>query len=211
MLIFEDKANIMYKKRDVLKGIEKMSNINPDIKTVMFAEEQIKDAVKRVAAEITKDFDTYSNSGKKLMLVCILKGSLIFMADLIREIDLPLTVDFMKASSYGSGTKSSGMVNVSLDLKYDNLKDYNVIVVEDIIDSGNTLAFLLGYIKDKGANSVKLCSLLDKPSRRTVDINVDYCGMQIPDEFVVGYGLDFDERYRNLPYIGVLKPEVYEN
>lgn len=185
--------------------------MNRDLEKIMFTNEQIQETVKRIAAEITKDFSTYSNSGKKLMLVGILKGSAVFMADLMREIDLPLTIDFMKASSYGSGTKSSGMVNVTLDLKYENLSDYNVVVVEDIIDSGNTLAFLLGYIKDKGANSVKLCALLDKPSRRTVNIDIDYRGMSIPDEFVVGYGLDYDEKYRNLPYIGVLKPEVYSD
>lgn len=185
--------------------------INPDVEKVLFTEQEIQQAVRRIAAEITKDFSTYSNSGKKLMLVGILKGSVVFMADLMREIDLPLTIDFMKASSYGSGTKSSGMVNVSLDLKYDNLSDYNVVVIEDILDTGNTLSFLLGYIKDKGAADVKLCALLDKPSRRTCDIDVDYCGMQIPDEFVVGYGLDYDEKYRNLPYIGVLKPEIYSD
>ena len=183
--------------------------INSDIKEVLYSEEEIKKIVKRLADQITDDYSSYSNSGKKLMLVCILKGSLIFMSDLMREIDLPLVVDFMKASSYGSGTKSSGMVHVTLDLKYESLKDYNVIVVEDIVDTGNTLAFLLGYIKDKGANSVKLCTLLDKPSRRTCNVNVDYKGAAIPDEFVVGYGLDFDEKYRNLPYIGILKPEVY--
>lgn len=183
--------------------------INPDVKKILFNEEEIKQAVKRIAKEITNDFNTYAQSDKKLMMVCILKGSLIFMSDLIREIDMPLITEFMKASSYGSGTMSSGMVNVTLDLKYEDLSDYNVVVVEDILDTGKTLQFLLGYIKDKGANSVKLCALLDKPDRRTEKIEVDYKGMTIPDEFVVGYGLDYDEKYRNLPYIGILKPEVY--
>ena len=181
-------------------------SMNQDIEKVLFTKEQIEQMVKKIADEIEKDF---KDSDKKLMMVCILKGSLVFMADLIREIDLPIEIEFMQASSYGSGTKSSGMVNVNLDLKYEDLSNYNVVVVEDILDTGRTLSFLLGYIKDKGANSVKLCALLDKPDRRTCKIDIDYKGAQIPDEFVVGYGLDYDEKYRNLSYIGILKPEVY--
>ena len=181
-------------------------SMNQDIEKVLFTKEQIEQMVKKIADEIEKDF---KDSDKKLMMVCILKGSLVFMADLIREIESPLEIEFMQASSYGSGTKSSGMVNVNLDLKYEDLSNYNVVVVEDILDTGRTLSFLLGYIKDKGANSVKLCALLDKPDRRTCKIDIDYKGAQIPDEFVVGYGLDYDEKYRNLSYIGILKPEVY--
>ena len=185
-----------------------MYNIENDVKRILITEQQIKDAVKRIAQEITDD---HKDSGKELMLVCILKGSLPFTADLLKELRMPCILEFMKVSSYGSGTVSTGQVKVKYDLSYETLEDYDVVVVEDIIDTGHTLSNLLVHLKGRHANSVKLCALVDKPDRRLVDVKVDYCGYTIPDEFVIGYGLDFNEKYRNLPYIGVLKEEVYKN
>ena len=184
-----------------------MYNIENDVKKVLITEQQIKDAVKRIAEEITND---HKDSEKELLLVCILKGSLPFTADLLKEIRIPCLLDFMKVSSYGSGTVSTGQVKVKYDLSYETLEEYDVVVIEDIIDTGHTLSNLLVHLKGRKANSVKLCALVDKPDRRVVDVNVDYCGYKIPDEFVIGYGLDYNEKYRNLPYIGVLKEEIYQ-
>ena len=181
--------------------------IEKDIAKVLVSEEQIKEALKRIAGEITRDFE---NSDKKLLILCILKGSLPFTADLLKEIRLPLVLDFMKVSSYGSGTYSTGQVKIQCDLSVETLEDYNVIVVEDIIDTGHTLSNLLVHLKNRNANSVKLCAMLDKPERRVTDVKADYLGFTVPEEFVVGYGLDYNEMYRNLPYIGVLKEEVYK-
>ena len=185
-----------------------MKTIENDVQRVLITEEQIQEAVKRSAGEIENDF---KDSDKKLLLICILKGSLLFMSDLMKQIKLPLDVDFMKVSSYGSGTTSTGQVKIRCDLDTDSLEEYNVIVVEDIVDTGHTLANLLIHLKDRGAQTVKLCTLLDKPSRRTIDVRIDYKGFTVENEFVIGYGLDFDEKYRNLPYVGVLKKEIYEN
>ena len=185
-----------------------MKTIENDVQRVLITEEQIQEAVKRIAGEIENDF---KDSDKKLLLICILKGSLLFMSDLMKQIKLPLDVDFMKVSSYGSGTSSTGQVKIRCDLDTDSLEEYNVIVVEDIVDTGHTLANLLIHLKDRGAQTVKLCTLLDKPSRRTIDVRIDYKGFTVENEFVIGYGLDFDEKYRNLPYVGVLKKEIYEN
>lgn len=185
-----------------------MYSIEKDVESILVSEEQIKEAVKRIANEITDDF---RDSDKQLLLVCVLKGSLMFISDLMKEIKLPAKIDFMKVSSYGSGTVSNGQVKIRYDLDTDSLDNYNVVVVEDIIDSGHTLANLLIHLKNRGANTVKLCALLDKPSRRVVDVKIDYCGFTIPDAFAIGYGLDYDEKYRNLPYIGILNPEVYSN
>lgn len=185
-----------------------MKTIENDVQRVLITEEQIQEAVKRIAGEIENDF---KDSDKKLLLICILKGSLLFMSDLMKQIKLPLDVDFMKVSSYGSGTTSTGQVKIRCDLDTDSLEEYNVIVVEDIVDTGHTLANLLIHLKDRGAQTVKLCTLLDKPSRRTIDVRIDYKGFTVENEFVIGYGLDFDEKYRNLPYVGVLKKEIYEN
>lgn len=185
-----------------------MKTIENDVQRVLISEEQIHEAVVRIAGEIENDF---KDSDKKLLLICILKGSLLFMSDLMKQIKLPLDVDFMKVSSYGSGTTSTGQVKIRCDLDTDSLEEYNVIVVEDIVDTGHTLANLLIHLKDRGAQTVKLCTLLDKPSRRTIDVKIDYKGFTIENEFVIGYGLDFDEKYRNLPYVGVLKKEMYEN
>ena len=147
-------------------------------------------------------------AGKEPVLISVLRGSFVFMADLTRKITLPCTVDFMSVSSYGAGTKSSGQVQITKDLS-DDIEGRDIIVVEDILDSGNTLSYLLEILKARKPASVKLCTLLDKPDRRVKDVHVDYSGFTIPDEFVVGYGLDYAEKYRNLPYIGILKPCVY--
>jgi hypoxanthine phosphoribosyltransferase len=141
--------------------------------------------------------------------VIILKGSLVFAADLIRSIELPMELEFMKVSSYGVGTKSSGEIKIHLDLNREHLENYNILIIEDIVDSGRTLQRLTQLLKNRNANNVKTCTLLDKPSRREVDFVPDYCGQVIEDEFVIGYGLDYDEKYRNLPYVGILKREIY--
>ena len=179
-----------------------------DMKEILVDAEQLDGIVTRIAAEIDRD---YADSGKKLLLLCILKGSVVFMGELMKKITLPLEIDFMKVSSYGSGTKTSGQINIMLDLYRNDLEDVDIIIIEDIIDSGRTLSHLKKYLALKGANSVKTCTLLDKPSRREVEFVPDYVGCEIPDKFVVGYGLDFDEKYRNLPFVGVLKEEAYSN
>ncbi len=178
-----------------------------NIERVLVSEEEIDSIVTRIAADIDRD---YKNSSRKLLLLCILKGSVVFMGELMKKISLPVEIDFMKVSSYGSGTESSGRINIILDLHRGDLSNLDIIVIEDIIDSGKTLSHLTKYLALKGAGSVKTCTLLDKPSRRQVEFNPDYIGKEIPDEFVVGFGLDYDEMYRNLPYVGILKREVYE-
>lgn len=175
-----------------------------DIKEVLVNEEQLKECVQKLGAQITKDYE-----GKNLLLVSVLRGSVIFMADLMREIKIPCTIDFMSVSSYGAGTKSSGVVKIIKDLDL-NLAGYDILIIEDILDSGNTLAYLKKILLTRNPSSIKICTLLDKPERRTADITADYSGFSIPDAFAVGYGLDYDEKYRNLPFIGVLDPKVYE-
>ena len=180
-----------------------------DIKEVLFDEKQIDEMTTRIAQEIDKN---YPNREKRLLLLGILKGSVVFMSDLMKKIKRPVEIDFMKVSSYGAGTASSGRVNILLELHRQDLPDVDIIVIEDIIDSGRTLSYLIDYLRLNGAHSVKTCTLLDKPERRDpalVDFHPDYCGCVIPDEFVIGYGLDYDEQYRALPYVGILKPEVY--
>ncbi len=162
--------------------------------------------VTRLACEIE---DTYRDSGKQLVMVIILKGSMPFASDLMRKINLPMQLEFMKVSSYGAGTKSSGEIKVSLDLSRDDLQDIDLLVVEDIVDSGRTLSRLTELLRHRNAHSVRTCTLLDKPSRREVDFVPDFRGKEIPDEFVVGYGLDYDEKYRNLPFVGVLRRDIY--
>ena len=183
-----------------------MNNPSNDIKSILVNEKEIEAIVTRIAAEIDRD---YKDSSKKLLLLCILKGSVVFMGELMKKITLPVEIDFMKVSSYGSGTKTSGQINIMLDLYRNDMEDIDIIIIEDIIDNGRTLSHLKKYLELKGAGSVKTCTLLDKPSRREVDFVPDYIGREIPDEFVVGFGLDFDEKYRNLPYIGILKEEAY--
>ena len=177
--------------------------MHKDIKEEWFDEDQIQDAVKDVGYAISKDYE-----GKNLLLVGILKGCFVFMADLIRAINIPCTVDFMSVSSYGSGTESNEAVKIIKDLDLP-LEDYDVLLVEDILDSGNTLNYVKDTLGKRNPRSLRICTMFDKPNRRQVDIQADYVGYNIADEFIVGYGLDYDERYRNLPYVGVLKPEVY--
>lgn len=177
-----------------------------DIESILVSEEEIAEICDRIAAQINED---YANSQKKLVLICILKGSLMFASELMKRITLPLELDFMKVSSYGSGTSSTGVINIHLDINRKDVADVDFIIVEDIIDSGRTLSHLIKYFTEKGAGSVRTVTLLDKPSRRTVEFVPDYCGKAIPDKFVVGFGLDYDEKYRNLPYVGVLAPKVY--
>lgn len=180
--------------------------MNKDIKEILISEEKIQEMVSRIAAEIDEDY-----KDKNLVLVCILKGSIVFMGDLMKKLTVPLEIDCMKVSSYGAGTASSGNINIRLDLNRPDLPECDVLIIEDIIDSGRTLKYLTDYLLFKGARSVKTCTLLDKPSRRVVELVPDYVGCEIPDEFVVGYGLDFAEKYRALPYVGILKPEAYSN
>ena len=177
-----------------------------DVERILISEKELDEITSRLAEQINND---YKNSDKPLVLIVILKGSLVFASDLMKKIALPLELEFMKVSSYGAGTKNSGEIKIHLDLMRDQLEKYDLIVVEDIIDSGRTLSRLTQLLKNRNAHSVKTCTLLDKPSRREVDFTPDYCGTQIEDEFVIGYGLDFNEKYRNLPYVGVLKREVY--
>ena len=174
-----------------------------DIQEVLFSEEQLKARVAEIARQIEADY-----AGKEIMLISVLRGSFIFMADLCRAIHLPCTLDFMSVSSYGKSTTSSGQVQITKDLSED-ISGLHVIVVEDILDSGNTLSYLLKILENRHPASIRLCTLLDKPERRVKPVEVHYTGFSIPDAFVVGYGLDYAEKYRNLPYIGVLKPEVY--
>ena len=173
---------------------------------MLISEEQIAERVGELAREIE---DCYKTSGKKLLLLGILKGSVVFMAELMKQLRVHVEIDFMQVSSYGSGT-TSGNIKILLDLARDDIKECDILIVEDIIDSGKTLSYLVEYLKLRGAASVRTVTLLDKPSRRTVDFSPDFRGFEIPDYFVVGYGLDFDEKYRALPFIGVLKPELYE-
>ncbi|MBQ8508899.1 MAG: hypoxanthine phosphoribosyltransferase [Clostridia bacterium] len=179
--------------------------MNNDIERVLVSEKELDEIVSRIAGQISEDY-----CGKRLVLLCILKGAVVFMGDLMKKVSIPVEIDFMKVSSYGNATKSSGSVNIILDLHRKDLADTDILIVEDIIDSGKTLSYLVEYLKLKGARSVRTATMLDKPERREVDFKPDYCGKTIPDEFVVGYGLDFAEKYRALPYIGILKPEVYE-
>jgi len=180
--------------------------MNKDIKEILISEEEIQKMVSRIAAEIDEDY-----KDKNLVLVCILKGSIVFMGDLMKRITIPTEIDCMKVSSYGAGTESSGNINIKLDLVRPDLPECDILIIEDIIDSGRTLKYLTEYLLFKGARSVKTCTLLDKPSRRVVEFVPDYVGCEIPDEFVVGYGLDFAEKYRALPYVGILKPEAYSD
>lgn len=174
-----------------------------DIQEVLFSQEDLARRVGEIADQITGDYQ-----GKEIMLISVLRGSFVFMADLCRRIDLPCTIDFMAVSSYGSGTSSTGQVQITKDLSGD-IAGKHIIVVEDILDSGNTLSYLLKLLEQRKPASIRLCTLLDKPDRRVKPVEVHYTGFTIPDAFVVGYGLDYAERYRNLPYIGVLKPAVY--
>jgi hypoxanthine phosphoribosyltransferase len=183
-------------------------NMKNDIEYTLVSEEEIEEAVSRIASQIDADYPDHS---KGLLLLCILKGSVVFMGDLMKKIERPVEIDFMKVSSYGSGTTTSGRVNILLDLHRGDLSKLDIVIVEDIIDSGRTLSYLVEYLKLKGANSVRCCTMLDKPSRRQVEFEPDYVGKVIPDAFAVGYGLDYDEKYRTLPFVGVLRSDIYSH
>ena len=177
--------------------------MHKDLEKILITEEEILQAAKRLAEAIDRDYE-----GEEVVFVGLLKGSVQIMADLLKHVKTKCRIDFMCVSSYGKGTTSTGRINIIKDLS-EPIDNQNVVIVEDIIDSGNTLNFIMKYFAAKNAKSVKICTLLDKPSRREVEIDVDYVGFEVPDEFVVGYGLDYQEYYRNLPCIGVLKPEIY--
>ena len=173
------------------------------IKEVLITEEQLQQRISEIGEAISNDY-----KDKQLMLVSVLKGSVVFMADIMRAIKIPARIDFMSVSSYGSGTKTSGVVKIIKDLDID-ISGFDLLIVEDILDSGMTLSYLREMLQSRGARSVGIVTLLDKPERHRVEITPDYIGFTVPDEFVVGYGLDYDERYRNLPFVGILKPEIY--
>ncbi len=175
-----------------------------DIKDILITQEELKEICSRLGKEISKDYE-----GKNPVILVILKGSAVFASDLIRSIGIPVTLDFMRVSSYGNSTESSGSLKILQDIDYD-ISGRDVIIVEDIVDSGLTLSTLRKMLEERGAD-VSICTCLSKPSRRKADVDIRYLGREIPDEFIVGYGLDFAEKYRNLPYIGILKREIYEN
>ena len=179
--------------------------MHKDLARILIDEKELDCIISRIAAELDRD---YAGEDKRLVLLCILKGSVVVMGELMKKITVPVEIDFMRVSSYGSGTVG-GKINIILDLHRADMAQLDVLVIEDIIDSGRTLSYLVDYLKLTGARSVKTCTMLDKPDRRVVDFEPDYVGKIIPDEFVVGYGLDYNEKYRTLPFIGVLKQEVY--
>lgn len=174
-----------------------------DIERILISEEELQKTVAELGRQISEDY-----KDKNLLMVSVLKGSVIFMADLMRAITIPISIDFMSVSSYGGGVKSTGIVKIIKDLDND-ISGYDVLIVEDILDSGLTLSYLTNVLRQRKVNSIKIATLLDKPERRQVDIKPDYACFVVPDKFVVGYGLDYDQKYRNLPYVGVVKPEVY--
>jgi hypoxanthine phosphoribosyltransferase len=183
-----------------MEGINNMLN---DIKEVLFSEEQLKETVDKLAEQVNKDY-----AGKNVLLVSVLKGAVVFMADFMRALDLKCEIDFMVVSSYGSGVKTSGNVKIIKDVDIP-LTGKDVIIIEDILDSGLTLNYIINMLKERNPNSIEICTLLDKPSGRKAEVYAKYIGKEVPDAFVVGYGLDYDEKYRNLPFVGILKPEVY--
>lgn len=178
-------------------------SLSEDIQSVLLSQEELSQKVFELGAKISKDY-----IDKNLLMVSILKGSVIFMADLMRAITIPCQIDFMSVSSYNNTTKSSGVVRIMKDLDI-SIEGRDLLIVEDILDSGMTLRYIKSILLERNPNSIKICTLLDKPERRRADIFADYSGYNVPDEFVVGYGLDYAEKYRNLPYIGVLKPAIY--
>ena len=179
------------------------ASIHADVEEILLTEEQIQARVAELGVQLTADY-----AGREPVLISVLKGSIVFLADLVRGVELPLSIDIMEVSSYGAATESSGQVRILKDLS-NPIEGRDVLVVEDIIDTGLTLNYLLRYLREKGPATLRICCLLDKPARRLTEIEIDYVGFTIPDRFVIGYGLDYGERYRNLPYIGVLRPSVY--
>lgn len=178
--------------------------MNKDVERILVTAEELSDITKKLGAKITADY-----AGKKLLIVGVLKGSIYFLTDLSRYIDLPCNIDFIQASSYGSSTVSSGEITIVKDID-DDLTGFDVLLVEDILDTGRTLKHIYDMLSERNPESIAVITLLDKPARRAVDIQADYVGTDVPDAFVVGYGLDYNQYYRNLPYIGVLKKSVYE-
>lgn len=176
-----------------------------DVESVLLSEKQLAKRIEEIGAQITADY-----AGKEILMIGVLRGAVIFMADLARSIKVPVAIDFMAVSSYGAGTTSSGVVRILKDLD-ENVEGKHILVVEDIIDSGLTLNYLLDNLKSRKPASIKLCTLLNKPERRKVEVKIDYNGFDVPDYFVIGYGLDYAEKYRNLPFIGILKPEIYKD
>ena len=180
------------------------NQMSADIEKIFYSSDEIAARVQNIGAQISKDY-----AEKDLLLISILKGSVVFMTDLMRSLTIHCTIDFMAVSSYGSGTQTSGVVKILKDLDRP-IAGKDVVIVEDILDSGMTLNYVTGLLRARGPRSIRICTLFDKPARRRVELQADYVGFQVPDEFIEGYGLDYDERYRNLPYIGVLKPSVYQ-
>ena len=174
-----------------------------DVSEVLLSEEQIQDRIRELAEQISADYQ-----GKDLLLVCVLKGGVMFLTDLMRHLDIPHAIDFMAISSYGGSTETSGVVRILMDLNT-SIEGKNVLVVEDIVDTGHTLDYILRNLSTRRPTSLKVCALLNKPSRRVLEVPIHYIGFDIPNKFVIGYGLDFGEKYRNLPFVGVLKPEFY--
>ena len=179
--------------------------MHDDIERILFTQEELREKVAAMGKKISED---YQNASEDVFCVGILKGAVVFYTDLVRSISLPVQFDFMIASSYGNQTSTSGSVKLLKDLDYD-VEGKHLILIEDIIDSGTTMQYLMRILRERRPKSIKLCALLSKPSRRTADVNIDYLGAEVPDEFLVGYGLDYAGTYRNLPYIGILKPAVY--
>jgi hypoxanthine phosphoribosyltransferase len=179
-------------------------SIKKDVAEILIGAEELQAKVAELGRQISEDYQ-----GRNPLLICLLRGAVIFLSDLIRATDIPLEMDFMAISSYGNSTESSGVVRLVMDLK-SSITGRNVLIVEDIVDTGRTLAYILDNLRTRRPADVKVCALLSKPSRREVQVGVDYLGFEIPDEFVVGYGLDYAENYRNLPFIGVLKPKLYK-
>jgi hypoxanthine phosphoribosyltransferase len=179
-------------------------NIEKDVAEILIGTEELQAKVAELGQKISEDY-----RGRNPLLICLLRGAVVFLSDLVRATDIPLEMDFMAISSYGNSTESSGVVRLVMDLK-SNITGRDVLIVEDIVDTGRTLAYILDNLRTRRPADIKVCALLSKPSRREVPIEVDYLGFEIPDEFVVGYGLDYAENYRNLPFIGVLRPELYK-
>lgn len=179
--------------------------MHSDIQEVLYSEEQIQNKIKELGDQLSTDYE-----GKNPLVICVLKGAFIFMADLVKQIRVPLEIDFMAVSSYGQSTKSSGVVKIIKDLDVP-VEGRHILIVEDIIDSGLTLSYLIDVLERRNAKTISVVALFNKPARRTVELEPDYAGYVLPDEFVVGYGLDYAEKYRNLPFIGILKPEIYTN